>query len=134
MNRLTKRNRERERGNLSLHLDLSPPPPSPARREKHSYDAAAGVASYLAGVDVGKRGAPSAVAEAVLHDGGAEEHEEGTASKHRPPIFFLGRPVWFSDPRRPPTDPGPLLPPLVPDGLTDQPRSIYSAPLPLSSV
>jgi len=54
----------------------------------HRYDAmpaAAGVAWYLAGVDVGKRGAPSAVAEAVLHDGGAEEHEEGTASKHRRP-------------------------------------------------
>jgi len=77
-----------QKGYQFLDLDLSsPPPPSPARRWSWSQleeMRKAGVA-YLAGVDVGKRGAPSAIAEAVLHDGGAEEHEEGTASKHRPP-------------------------------------------------
>jgi hypothetical protein len=46
--------------------------------------------AYLAGVDVGERGAPSAVAEAVLHDGGAEQHEHRPASEH-PPI----RTPWF---------------------------------------
>lgn len=40
---------------------------------------------YLAGVDVGERGAPSAVAEAVLHDGGAEQHEHRPAAEHPPP-------------------------------------------------
>jgi hypothetical protein len=36
---------------------------------------------YLAGVDVG---APSAVAEAVLDDGGAEQHEHQLAADHPP--------------------------------------------------
>jgi hypothetical protein len=37
---------------------------------------------HLAGVDVGECGSPSAVAEAVLHDGGAEEHEHRPAAEH----------------------------------------------------